>query len=452
MASERVTWVSRTGFVLAAAGSAVGLGNIWRFPAETAANGGGVFVLTYLVAVIAIGLPVMMAEVMLGARGRGDVQTSIENVAVASGRSPAWGYFGIVGVVCAVLIMGIYSVVAGWVLWALSEAVSGDMATAGYNAGEAFDELLASPGTLLFWHVVFSILTYAVVARGVNKGIEASVNVMMPLLFVSLIALVIYSVAVGDARAAFDYLFSWRAEDFTIQSVMRAIGQAFFSLSLGMGALLTYGAYMRDKANIPGRLLATTGLDTSVALIAGVAIFPLVFAFGLEAAAGPTLIFATLPQLFQDVPGGQFLGIGLFGLLGVAALSSSISLFEAATAYFIQRFHLPRIKAALIPTGITLVLGTLSALSFNVMSGVTVLGDLNVFDTLDFLTADILLPLGGTFMVLFAGWLVPKSVLKEQMAHGAPIVWTVVGFLWKFILPPLILAIMVSAVILRFGG
>lgn len=398
-------WRSRWTFILAATGSAVGLGNIWKFPYITGEYGGGAFVLVYLLCIALVGIPVMMAEVAMGRRGRQSPINSMKSLVTEAKAGPGWKAIGWMGALAGFMILSFYSVVAGWSLSYVLKLATGTFTGAEQAfAGDQFNGLLGDPGSLMIWHTLFMILTVGVVVRGVNKGIESTISVLMPLLFVLLVLLIGYGASKGDIMSAVHFMFDADFSKLTMDAVLVALGHAFFTLSLGMGAIMAYGAYMPRNASISSTVFTIAGLDTLVALMAGLAIFPIVFANGLEPSAGPGLMFVTLPFTFGQMAGGQFFGAMFFILVAFAAWSSAISLIEPATAWVVERFKMSRAKACSLIGLIIWVMGVGSVLSFNDWSEVHLLPGKTIFDTLDFVTANIMLPLGGLLIALFVGF------------------------------------------------
>ncbi len=453
-------WSSRLAFMLAAIGSAVGLGNIWKFPYITGEHGGGAFVLVYLVCVALIGIPVMMAEIMLGRRGRANPINTFRALAAEEGASPLWAGVGWLGVFAGFIILSFYSVVAGWALAYIIEALLGHFkGLSGDAAGQLFGALTGSPHRLLFWHSLFMLMTMVVVARGVRSGLERLVTWLMPLLFVLLAVLVGYAMAAGDFSRGFHYLFDVNFSEvfyrcspegqcsFTAEPVLVALGHAFFTLSLGMGAIMVYGSYMPKEASIAGSTLMIAIADTLVALMAGLAIFPLVFAEGLAPGAGPGLVFVTLPIAFGNMPGGQLIGTLFFVLLVFAAWSSSISLVEPAVAFLTENEHLSRPRAALLIGVAAWVLGIGSALSFNLWAGeeYQIFGK-TLFDIKDYLASNIMLPLGGLCIALFAGWILSRRVAEEELAMRSPRLFGQWYFVIRYIAPAGITLVFLNAI------
>jgi len=414
--SRHGMWSSRWLFVLAAAGSAVGLGNIWKFPYITGENGGGAFVIVYLLCIAFVGIPILAAEVMLGRAGRQSPINTMRTLTQRSASGPAWVFIGWAGALAGFLILSYYSVIAGWALyyiWLLAngtfEGVSAETAAAAFNG------FLERPLLMTFWHGVFMAVTVFIVARGVVKGLEAAIRWFMPLLFLLLVLLLVYAVNEGDFARGAAFMFDFRWDALGLDSVLIAMGQAFFTLSLGMGAMMAYGAYVPADASIGRTVISVALLDTTVAIAAGLAIFPIVFANCLEPAQGPGLMFVTLPLAFGHMPLGALFGAFFFVLVGFAAITSSISLTEPALAFLVEDYNAKRARAAISLGVICWALGIGSTLSFNVWADVHVVGTFTIFDFVDYVTQNVMLPLGGLFIALFAGWVLPRAILREEL-------------------------------------
>ena len=339
------TWSSRWTFILAATGSAVGLGNIWKFPYMAGDNGGGAFVLVYLACIAVIGLPIMLGEIMIGRRGRSSPANTMKALAAEANTTSAWTLLGATGALAGLLILSFYSVAAGW---ALSYVFNGFQDITPESSTSSFNALLSSPSSLIFWHTLFLSVTVFVVARGILDGLEKWINTLMPMLFVIVLLLCLYATQSGAFVEGLIYLFQPDFSKINPEVMLEALGQAFFTLSLGMGAIMAYGAYMPANQNIGKTAISVAALDTGVALLAGIAIFPIVFANGLAASEGPGLVFVTLPIAFSSMPLGVFFGTLFFVLLSIAALSSSISLIEPGVAWLIESLKIKRITATLL--------------------------------------------------------------------------------------------------------
>lgn len=441
-------WSSRWAFILAATGSAVGLGNIWKFPYITGEYGGGAFVLVYLVSVALIGIPIMMAEVMLGRRGRQSPINTMRSLAKEEGRHGIWSWIGWMGVLAGFLILSYYSVIAGWALAYVFRTGSGAIQAVG-SAGikKIFTELVSDPEKLLAWHTIFMVMTMVVVARGVKNGLEMAVRYLMPALLILLLILVGYAMNTGHFYEAVDFLFKPDFSKLTGGAILTAMGHAFFTLSLGMGAIMIYGSYLPDNASIARTSIIISIADTAVALLAGLAIFPIVFSFPeLTPGAGPGLIFQTLPMAFSQMPGGQIFGALFFVLIVIAAWTSSISLIEPAVAWLIENRGMSRVMAAVWCGVATWLVGIATILSFSKWAfDFNFLGTVKhngVFDILDILTANIMLPAGGFFIAIFAGWMMSEKHSREELALGRSyILWQ---FLIKYIAPALVLVVILN--------
>lgn len=422
----RLQWSSRFVFLMAAVGCAVGLGNIWRFPYTAGVNGGGAFVLVYLGAVAVLALPVLMAELLIGRRGAAGPPAAIAAVAQESGRSRHWRWMGIVlGGMGAVLALSFYSVVGAWTIAYAFKMAAGQLQqiTAG-DAAIIFDDLNASPRVLLAWFVVFIGATIFISARGLHAGVERAVKFMMPALFVMLVIMVIYATVVGDLGRALSFLFTPDFSKLNPTVVMGAFGQAFFSVSVGITNMMAYAAYMGRDTNLPQASVIIVGVDTLVALMAGLAIFPIVFMYGLEPDAGPGLVFMTLPFAFGQIPGGLIFGTLFFVLLFFAALTSSISMLEAPVSWLRDATSLSRRAAATLAGGVSFFLGILAVLSFNVLSDIHPLGSISIFadktffDLFDYLVTNIMMPLGGILIAVFAGWIMKSVFSHDELFAG----------------------------------
>ena len=435
------TWSSRWTFILAATGSAVGLGNIWKFPYMAGDNGGGAFVLIYLACIFIIGIPIMLGEIMIGRRGRSSPANTMSFLAKEAGSSQAWTLLGATGALAGLLILSFYSVAAGW---AMAYVFGGFQETSAQAVNSEFNKFLANPAALLFWHSLFIVTTVVIVARGILKGLEAWINTLMPALFIIIILLCIYAMQTGAFIEGLTYLFKPDFSKINSDVLLAALGQAFFTLSLGMGAIMAYGAYMPADQNIGRTAITVAALDTGVALLAGIAIFPIVFANGLEPSEGPGLVFITLPIAFANMPLGVLFGTLFFILLSIAALSSSISLIEPGVAWLVESLKTKRSYAAIALGAFAWTLGVFSALSFNLMSEFKIFG-MNFFDFTDFLTNQIMLPLGGIFIAIFVGWVMKKQDVLDELQIEEGILFKIWFFIIRFVAP-----VMVGMVLIFF--
>ena len=436
-------WSSRFGFILAATGSAVGLGNIWKFPYMTGVSGGSAFVLTYLLCIALIGVPILVMEWLIGRRAQKNPIQAMEHVALQEGRSRHWKWLGLVGILGAFLILSFYSVIGGWALDYLFRTGSGTFqGMNGEQTGAVFNGFLGDAGSLLLWHTVFMGLTMAIVAMGVTGGLERASRIMMPGLVLVLLILVGYGVTTGAAGRAAEFLFTPNWSAINGQVVLAALGHAFFTLSLGMGIMTAYGAYLGQDVNLLGTARTVVLLDTTIALMAGMAIFPLVFSHHLEPSAGPGLIFVTLPIAFGNMTGGTVLGALFFVLLSFAALTSSMSLLEPVVALLEEKTPLGRKSATLVAGSVIWLLGVASLLSFNHWSDIQIMGN-NIFDFLDKLTSKFMLPLTGLGIIIFAGWFMNQDSIRRELGlEGLGYtIWRIVS---RFVAPLAVIAVFIS--------
>ncbi|MFC2093097.1 sodium-dependent transporter [Bacteroidota bacterium] len=450
MKLKREKWGSRLGFILAAAGSAIGLGNVWKFPYIAGENGGAAFIFVYLICIAVIGLPVLIAEVLLGRSTHRNPVGAFRKLS----NSKFWTAVGGMGVLAGFVILSYYSVVAGWSLGYVIEAIKGTFHdyTTTSSSGEHFGSLVSNVLWSIGYLAAFMVLTMVLVYRGVQKGIESGSKIMMPILFILLIALMVRGLTLPGSEAGLSFLWSPDWSKISANSVLIALGHAFFTLSLGMGAMMTYGSYMTQKANIPVASTKVVFLDTVIALIAGMAIFTAVFATGQDPAAGPGLIFHTLPVVFIKMPGGYIFAILFFILLTIAALTSAISLLEVVVAYFVDERGWKRHRAVITFGIVIFLIGVPSTLSFNLMADATLFG-LTFFDLADFLAANILLPLGGLFIAVFVAWVWGFDKALIKMKDGAEAIFENSGWLivlWKIFLkyfaPILIFLVFLSSI------
>lgn len=440
-------WSSRLMFILAAAGSAVGLGNIWRFPYVAGENGGGVFVLAYLICIFLIGVPIMIAEITLGRAGRKSPINTMQDLTARSNASSGWQVIGWMGALAGFMILSFYAVIAGWAVAYLVEMASGAFNGAdGEFANAAFGDLTGNVWKVVGWHSLFMLVTTYIAARGVGKGLETTVKYLMPTLFVLLVVLVLWAALTsGHFQEGLAFLFSFKAEDFTGDGILMAMGQAFFTLSLGMGAIMAYGAYLPKAASIVTSATTIAILDTTVALLSGLVIFPIVFANGLEASAGPGLMFITLPLAFGQMAGGQFFGTVFFVLVTFAAITSAISLVEPAVAWLVEKAKVSRVVGASVVGFLAWLLGLGSAFSFNIWADVTILPDKTFFDTMDFVSNNIILPVGGMLIALFAGWFLDRKIADEELHDMPEGLISVLRILIRFVSPAAVAVVFVMS-------
>jgi NSS family neurotransmitter:Na+ symporter len=436
-ASVHETWSSRSAFVLAAVGAAVGLGNIWRFPFIAGQNGGGAFVLVYIGFVILLGIPIITAELSMGQRGKQSPVLTMSILAREANRSQAWQAIGWLSLLIPMLGLTYYSVVAAWAIDYIFQSAGGRFEGFDGDGSTAFfGEMLASPIRMIFWHGVFILLTILMVSRGVRKGLERSVKVMMPALFVILLTMVVYAMVAADFKAGLQFLFAADFSKLTIPVVLMALGQALFSLAIGVGAMLTYGAYLPSNISLPwaGAIIGTA--DTLVAILAGLAIFPLVLGYGLDPGEGPGLIFVTLPVAFGQMPGGFVIGSLFFVLLTFAALSTSIGMLEPVVSWLEEHRGFKRPLMATLAGVAAWLVGLAIVFSFNIWGDIRPLGmfeffaEKTIFDVVDFFVANFMLPLNALLIAVFAGWVMSRRVTLEQLGlpDGARYAY------WRFIL------------------
>lgn len=431
---NRATFGSKLGVIMATVGCAVGLGNIWRFPYMIGQNGGAAFLAIYIICIILLGLPVMLSEFFIGRFTRKNAAGAFKVLAPGT----KWSLIGYNGVLASFLILGFYSVVAGWTLEYIMQAVTGSLSD---KTPEAFAQDFKLFSTEIFrpilWTVTFIGLTHFIVVSGVKEGIERTSKVMMPILFLILLALCIRSVTLPNASEGLYFLFKPDFSKITSAVVLSAMGQAFFSLSIGMGCLITYSSYFSKDTKMQITALQVTILDTLVAVMAGIMIFPAVFSFGIAPTAGPELVFITLPNVFQQLPMGAIWSLVFFLLLALAALTSTISLHEVATAYVHEEYQITRTKAAWFVSGGVMVLGILSSLSIGIWKEYTLFG-LTFFDLLDYLTAKIMLPFGGMLICIYLGNRVDRKILKEELTNKGTVpfyFFNTYAFFMKYIAP-----------------
>ncbi|WP_432452971.1 MULTISPECIES: sodium-dependent transporter [unclassified Agarivorans] len=412
-------WSSNFAYVLAATGAAVGLGNIWKFPYIMGENGGGAFVLVYLLCIMFIGIPVMMAEVYLGKQGRSTPANAVAKVALEHGRSKHWAFIGGMGVLAGFLVLSFYIVIAGWAVAYVFKSLSGDISAAAGNAeqvGAMFGALTSDPLQLTLWASIVIGATILVLAKGVTKGLERVVYLLMPALFVLLAMIMVYAAVTGDFAAAVNFMFKPDFSKLTVHGVMIALGHAFFTLSLSSGIMMIYGAYLPEGTSIAKTSIYIAIADTVVALMAGLAIYPIVFAHGIEPSAGPGLLFVSLPIAFGSMPMGSLVSVVFFVMVVVAAFTSAIALLESSAAYLVERRGLRRNVAAVIAGFAVwlLSLGTIASFSGWEFAQIDAgpMGS-NFFEILDYLTASVLLPLGGLLITIFVGWMMQGERVKQ---------------------------------------
>ncbi|MCH7573460.1 MAG: sodium-dependent transporter [Planctomycetes bacterium] len=456
MAEQRAHWGSRMGFILAAAGSAIGLGNIWKFPYITGENGGGLFVLIYLVCIVLIGLPIMMAEIFIGRTAQNSPVGAFRQL--SRPKSP-WLGVGWLGVATAFVILSYYSVVAGWALHYVFLSLKGGFAgMSADEVGNLFGEVFADKEINLFWHILFMFITMGIVIGGVQKGVERWSLILMPLLFIMMLALLVQAMRMDGFSKAVTFIFAPNTENFRWgPSTLEALGHAFFTLSLGMGAMITYGSYLKTNDDLVTTSITVTVLDTVIALMACLVLFPIIFTYGMEPGQGAGLVFVSLPIAFGQMTGGVFWAGLFFGLLTFAALTSAISLLEVAVSYFIDERKWKRSNATMFCGFTILLMGIPSALSGGtalfgakfVSLTENVFGEgngRNWFDTFDYLASNWMLPIGGLGIALFVAWRVGSSARERGFKAGTKfgkLYWGWI-FLLRYIVPVGIIAVILN--------
>lgn len=441
--NTRDSFKSKFGAIAALAGSAVGLGNIWKFPYEAGSNGGGAFLIVYIFFTLAIGFPVMLAEFSLGRRSQRNAFGTFQILAPKT----KWFLFGILSIIAASLILSFYGTVSGWTLeyvWlSLSNAFKDQSAE---DINTIFNTFISHPYKAVLWQTGFMLLTGVIVMAGIQKGIERYTKIMMPLLFIIIIALSISACTLSGSRKGLEFLFFPKFSELTADSILSALGQAFFSLSVGMGILLTYASYIPKNDNLVGISLKVIFTDTLVAILAGIAILPAVFSFDIDPQAGPGLVFLTLPKVFQSLPAGQIWAILFFILLTFAALTSAISLLEVPVAYLVEEKKIRRPLASLIATFVITFLGSFNTLSFGPLKEVHLFG-MSFFEACDYLCSNILLPIGGILICIFAGWYLNKAILYSEISNNGSLkiyFFKLYVFILRYIAPVCILLILLN--------
>lgn len=412
--AKRVGFATRLGAIAAAVGSAVGLGNIWRFPFEAGQNGGGAFILVYIGCILVMGIPVILSEFVIGRSTHSNMKSALKVL------SPGKKYylFSYICIAGSFVVIGFYSVVCGWIIEYLYQAALGGLS--GHTPQEysdMFSSLVANPWRCVGWTVLFLCVNFVVMSRGIEKGIERVSSIMMPLLFLILLVFCVNSLLLPGASKGLDFLFYPDFSELTIRGVLDAFGQAFLSLSIGISCLVTYSSYFKDDTSLTKDAVTVAVLDTLVAILSGVMIFPAVFSFGVEPTAGPRLIFEVLPGIFQQMTGGYVWALLFFLLVFFASLTSTISLSEIPITFMIEEHKMTRRIAIAWTALLTFTLAVLAALSFNVLDDVTIFGK-NIFDAMDYAASNIFMLLGGLFTAVYVGWILDRKVVHEQLTNG----------------------------------
>lgn len=449
---NRERWSSNLGFVLVAGGAAAGLGNIWKFPYVVAENGGGAFVIIYLLCIVIVGLPILYAEFSLGRLGDRNLLDSISALTRQHNASGKWSIIGWLGLVAVFLVLSVYSVVGGWALAFLYSAATEGFGAEGANSaadfGKAFDDLASDPLRSTVWCTLFMVSTISIVAGGIRKGIERVSILLMPLLMVVLLTLIIYgALATGEMAHTFRFLFAPDFGKLTAASVLEALGHAFFTLSVGVGAMLAFGSYLPKNINLFRATLTIVSLDTLIALAAGLAIFPIMLANDVEPATGPGLVFVTLPFAFSDMAEGNLVGSLFFMLLAAAALTSSPSMLEPIVGSLEGKTSLGRKKSAWLAGGAIWLLAMLQILSMS-KRGIGEVFGTSLFDLTNIALSSIFLPLGGLLIALFAGWVIPDVLSRSSLGLAHPGVLVALRLLLRIAAPTGVAVILISGLML----
>jgi len=439
-------WSSRFAFLMASVGFAVGLGNIWRFPYVAGENGGAAFVLIYLACAFGIGIPILMAELLIGRRGQSSPPAAMANVAAENGSSRNWQWVGGMGLLAAYTIEIVYAVIVGWVLWYLFKAVTtGFVDIDGMAAGAEYSAMLGDNVGMIFWTLIGLSITGLIIYAGVQNGIERAVVIMMPVMFVLLLGLATYNYFAGGFTEAVEWLFTPDFSKIGPATVLTAIGQAFFSIGVAMGGMMIYGSYLPKTVSITQSVFIVVIADTGVAILAGLVIFPAVFSNGLDPAAGPGLIFQTLPVAFSQMPGGYAFSILFFLMLSFAGITSMVGLVECVNAWLEERYQMPRHRSAVLVIGSIAAFSVLSILSYNVLGDWSIAG-MNFNGVMDYFSTKILLPVGGLLIAVFSGWVVSKEVTRDELSSLNAMGFHIWHFLIRFVVPPALLVIFVMGV------
>jgi NSS family neurotransmitter:Na+ symporter len=445
--SKHGEWSGRWAFVLAATGSAVGLGNIWKFPYIAGENGGGAFVLIYLACILVIGIPVFMGEILIGRRGRLSPDQSVRVLAEEADAPIVWQWGGFMGILAAFFILSFYVVIAGWSLSYIITTATGTFKDATpEQVGAVFDDLLASPQKIITWGTIVLVITMLTVAQGVKKGLERTISFLMPGMIIILLLLLGYSMSNGAFMEGLEFLFKPDFSKITGTGVLVALGHAFFTLSLGSGAMIAYGSYLRKDISIHKTCLIIAAADTVVALMAGLVIFPIVFKFGLDPGEGPPLIFVTLPIAFGQMPFGTIVGTLFFVMLAFAAFTSAIALLEPPVVWLMEKSNLTRARATLVMGTSIWILSLGTALSFNRIAEVYLYGEKNFFDAIDHLASNIMMPLGGLFVAVFTGWVMKTTATQDELDMGDGPSFNYWRFILRYVAPVLILLVFLNVI------
>lgn len=444
MLDNRPRFATRFGVIATTVGSAVGLGNIWRFPYEAGAHGGGAFLILYIACIAFIGIPVICAEFVMGRSSRLNIFGAFRTLAPRGGRR--WAVMGGMGIIASIMILSFYSVVAGWTIEYLWQSVSGVIAEVGQAERHAAFDTFTGGWRCVMWTLVILVLNSLIILGGVRKGIERVSNWLMPLLFVLLLVLMVNSLMLPGAADGLSFFFTPDFSSMSYDDVLSALGQAFFSLSLGSGTMMIYASYFSSDTHLVRSATTTAALDTLVAIMAGVIIFPAVFSYGAEPSAGPKLVFEVLPDIFSHMPGGIIWSASFFLLLLLASLTSTISMSEISVAYFCEQWGMKRRTAVVVNLAIVAFLGTLCALSFGPLADRTVFG-MTFFDLFDFTTSNILLPLGGMLIAFFTGWILDRRVLESELSTTPRAIVRGISFCLRYVAPGAIALIFINGLL-----
>lgn len=442
--SGRESWSSNTGFILAVAGSAVGLGNIWKFPYLAGEHGGSAFILAYLIFVVLL-LPLMTSEIIIGRLGQGSPVHAMRYVAKTIGAHRVWGMVGWIGVVASALILSYYSVIAGWTFFYIEQSMTGSLYEnmTSDTAGQIFSTLQGNFQQLIFWHSLAMLITAVIAAGGIRTGIERFIRFFMPTLLVLLLLLLFYSMTQGAFAESFRYMFSFDASKLSDEAVLAALGQAFFSLSIGFGCIMVYGSYLGRKIKLGQAVAFIAVIDTIVAIFAGLIVFSLVFQFDASPEQGPGLVFKTLPLIFDQLPFGPGFSVVFFVLLALAAVTSMLSLLEPSLAWLHERSKMRRSTAAFIVSFLIWLVGFGTIASFAEPESITLMGK-TFFEWLDHVVANVMLPVVGLLIAVFAAWVLPNHLLKKETGSMSPVVYKSMRFLLRYVTPLFIFMILIA--------
>ncbi len=434
--SQPSRWSSQLSFILAATGAAVGLGNIWKFPYEVANNGGSAFVIAYIVLLLCLGLPILIAEIALGKLGRASPITTIQKLAAKAHASKKWCYLGVLSIATLILVLSFYSVVAGWSIIYLIDSLQGTLINANIQTANAsWQAIMNNPTQMIIYHAIFMTLTMGVIIKGVNKGLERANKIMMPLLFLCLMVLVIFAIQSPGFDQGWHYLLDFKYADITINTIINALGQTCFSLAIGAGAMLVYGSYVQESTNLGSTACIIAIINMVVALLIGLAMFPIIFSYNLTPIGGPGLIFQILPVAFSHMPFGSIFSSIFFLLILFAAWTSSLSMAEPVVIMLIEKTKYNRAGASIITGLTTWVLGIASVLSFNLWGSFTILGKWNIFTFITDLTTNVMLPSGILGYTIFAGWKLSKELITQAIGFNSSTFTAIWHFLLKYIAP-----------------